>query len=327
MQGGSIYPKPGGSITRNRAGVRLHPLVEAMKAQLLTRPVLHADETPVPMLKPGLGRTHRAYLWSYATTEYDELKTVVYDFADGRRGMHAREFLGNWGEKLVCDDYSGYKALFDRGVIEAGCMAHARRKLHDLYANHRSEIAEEGLRYFGALYEIEGEARELKLPELSSPGTVTPGAISGATVRFPLSALTAVAKTFGPTTFRRVNPSIALLISFGAGESLNAAMELPRLRCSFADTFCIKAIQNEGKPASAFPKSILFMSETINSALGLARDRSTSRSAASRNKASKPLRPMPTSLSPIRALKTALRNSVIEPTPAVSTRNKNALSV
>jgi transposase len=59
--------------------------------------------------------------------------------------------------------HSGYKALFDQGVIEVGCMAHARRKLHDLYANHRSEIAEEGLRYFAALYEIEKEARERKL--------------------------------------------------------------------------------------------------------------------------------------------------------------------
>jgi transposase len=144
-------------------GVRLQPLVEAMKAELLTRPVLHADETPVPMLKPGLGKTHRAYLWSYSSSEYDELKTVVYDFTDSRAGAHAREFLGGWSGKLVCDDYSGYKALFDRGVIEAGCMAHARRKLHDLYANHRSEIAEEGLRYFAALYELEREARELKL--------------------------------------------------------------------------------------------------------------------------------------------------------------------
>ena len=52
---------------------------------------------------------------------------------------------------------------FERGVIEIGCMAHARRKLHDLYANHRSEIAEGGVRYFTALYENEREARELKL--------------------------------------------------------------------------------------------------------------------------------------------------------------------
>jgi transposase len=144
-------------------GLRLTPLVDAMKALLLTRAVLHADETPVPMLKPGLGRTHRAYLWSYSSSEYDEFKTVIYDFTEGRGGVHARDFLGNWSGKLVCDDYSGYKALFERGVIEAGCMAHARRKLHDLYANHRSEIAEEGLRYFAALYEIEREAREKKL--------------------------------------------------------------------------------------------------------------------------------------------------------------------
>jgi transposase len=92
-----------------------------MKALLLTRAVLHADETPVPMLKPGLGRTHRAYLWSYSSSEYDELQTVIYDFTEGRGGVHARDFLGSWSGKLVCDDYSGYKALFDRGVIEAGC--------------------------------------------------------------------------------------------------------------------------------------------------------------------------------------------------------------
>ena len=145
------------------SGVWLQPLVEAMKALLLNRSVLHADETPVPMLKPGLGRTHRAYLWSYATSEYDELQTVVYDFADSRGGAHARAFLGDWSGKLVCDDYSGYKALFERGVVEIGCMAHARRKFHDLYANHSSDVAGEALRYFAALYEIEREAREQTL--------------------------------------------------------------------------------------------------------------------------------------------------------------------
>jgi hypothetical protein len=134
-----------------------------MRAELLTCSVLHADETPVPMLKPGLGRTHRAYLWSYSSSEYDPLPAVVYDFADSRSGLHAREFLGAWSGKLVCDDYSGYKALFERGVIEIGCMAHARRKFHDLHANYRSDIAEEGLRLFAALYEIEREAREQKL--------------------------------------------------------------------------------------------------------------------------------------------------------------------
>ena len=111
-------------------GVRLQPLVDAMKALLLARAVLHADETPVPMLKPGLGKTHRAYLWSYATSEYDELQSVIYDFTEGRGGVHAREFLGSWSGKLVCDDYSGYKALFDRGIIDR--LTTTRRKPYDL---------------------------------------------------------------------------------------------------------------------------------------------------------------------------------------------------
>jgi transposase len=115
------------------------------------------------MLKPGLNRTHRAYLWSYSSSEYDVLPAVVYDFAEGRSGQYAQDFLRSWSGKLVCDDYSGYKALFARGVVEVGCMAHARRKFHDLYANHSSELAEEALRYFAALYEIERLAREQRL--------------------------------------------------------------------------------------------------------------------------------------------------------------------
>src|SRR4029077_724861 len=87
----------------------------------------------------------------------------LYGFAETRGGVRAREFLGQWSGKLVCDDYSGYKALFERGVIEIGCMAHARRKFHDLYANNRSDIAAEALRLFAELYEIERVAREQKL--------------------------------------------------------------------------------------------------------------------------------------------------------------------
>jgi transposase len=166
----SIFERAGLALPRSTlaqwvgaCGVKLQPLVDAMRQLLLTRSVLHADETPVPMLKPGLGRTHRAYLWSYSSSQYDELQAVVYDFADSRSGLHAREFLGAWSGKLVCDDYSGYKALFERGVTEIGCAAHARRKFHELYVNHRSDIAEEALRYFSALYEIERQAREQQL--------------------------------------------------------------------------------------------------------------------------------------------------------------------
>jgi transposase len=165
-----IFERAGLAIPRSTlaewsgtCGVRLEPLWCAQRTHLLRRTVVHADETPVPMLKPGLGRTHRAYLWSYGTTEYDAAPIVVYDFAEGRSGAHARTFLEDWKGTLVCDDYVGYKALFKKDVIEAGCMAHARRKFDELYTNHRSELAAEALELFGKLYKVEREAREQNL--------------------------------------------------------------------------------------------------------------------------------------------------------------------
>src|SRR3981081_3006503 len=77
-------------------GVRLEPLALALKVALLSREILHADETPVPVLKPGLGRPRRAYLWSYGPTQYDPMPAVVYDFADSRSGQNARSFLADW---------------------------------------------------------------------------------------------------------------------------------------------------------------------------------------------------------------------------------------
>ena len=142
-------------------GVTLQPLVDALKSEMLTYPVLHADETPVAMLDPGAGKTHRAYLWSYSIGAFEPVKAVIYDFADSRAGKHAREFLGDWRGTLVCDDYAGYKALIADGVTEAGCMAHARRKFFDLHANNQSQIAEQALVYIQKLYQVEREVAEL----------------------------------------------------------------------------------------------------------------------------------------------------------------------
>lgn len=143
-------------------GVRLQPLVDALKAELLKRPVLHADETPVAMLKPGNGKTHRAYLWAYAGGAFEDLKAVVYDFCQSRAGEHVRAFLGDWAGSLVCDDYAGYKEGFKSGqIIEAGCLAHARRKFFDLHVANKSQIAAFALQQFARVYEIEREVRVL----------------------------------------------------------------------------------------------------------------------------------------------------------------------
>ena len=163
-----IFEQAGMAIARSTlvqwvgmCGVQLQPLVDALREELLTHAVLHANETPVAMLKPGNGKTHRAYLWSYCTTSWNPAKAIVFDFAESRSDRHDGQFLGQWRGTLVCDDYSCYKALFRLGIIEAGCMAHARCKFHQLWANHKSQLPEQVLPLFGRLYEIEREVQDL----------------------------------------------------------------------------------------------------------------------------------------------------------------------
>jgi transposase len=175
----AIFSRAGMAIARStlaawvgQCGARLEPLADALKAELLNCQVLHADETPVAVLAPGTGKTQRAYLWAYAAAVTQPIKAVVYDFAAGRSGEHARAFLGHdparrapsqqpWIGHLVCDDYSGYKALFERGVTEVGCMAHARRKFVELHAANKSAIAGAAVQWIRELYEVERDIGDL----------------------------------------------------------------------------------------------------------------------------------------------------------------------
>lgn len=117
------------------------------------------------MLAPGKKKTHRAYVWAYSTTPFSALKAVVYDFSPSRAGEHARNFLGAWSGKLVCDDFAGYKAGFERGMTEIGCMAHARRKFFDLHIANKSQLAEQALHSIGGLYEVERQARDMSVED------------------------------------------------------------------------------------------------------------------------------------------------------------------
>ena len=146
-------------------GVQLQLLVEALKDEILSHTVLHADETPVQMLKPGNKKTHRAYLWAYAPGAFEDLKAVVYDFCESRAGEHARAFLGEWRGSLVCDDYAGYKAGFVSGITEVGCMAHSRRKFFELHVSSKSLIAGQACAYISQLYDVERDARHLNAAE------------------------------------------------------------------------------------------------------------------------------------------------------------------
>ncbi len=139
-------------------GAALQPLYEAQREFVLSARVLHADETPVAMLDPGAGKTRKAYVWAYARGAFDSIPGVIYDFAQGRSARHPIEFLGRWSGTLTCDDYAGYDSVFKlHARIEAGCLAHARRKFDELAKAGASPIAAQALQRIAWLYRIEQE--------------------------------------------------------------------------------------------------------------------------------------------------------------------------
>ena len=161
-----IYARAGIDLSRStlsdwvgRCGVELSPLVNRLRDILKQESVLHADETPVSVLMPGKKKTHKGYVWSYASTRFSSIQSVVYDFCPTRAGKEVRRFLEGWTGKLICDDYPGYKASFREGITEIGCMAHARRKFHDWYEASQSPIALKALQSIQLLYEIEREGQ------------------------------------------------------------------------------------------------------------------------------------------------------------------------
>ena len=164
-----IYARSGVHIARSSmaqwigiCGVRLSPLAAALKDFILSHGVIHADKTPVSLLAPGKGKTKRAFVWVYRTTNFVAQRAVLFDFSLSRGGENPRRMLHGFGGTLVSDDYSGYHALHRQGVTAALCMAHARRKLFEAHALNGSEIAAQAVTLIAKLYEIEREARELQ---------------------------------------------------------------------------------------------------------------------------------------------------------------------
>jgi transposase len=163
-----IYARSGVHVARSSmaqwvgiCGVRLEPLAAALKEFILGHDVIHADETPVALLAPGRGKTKKAYVWVYRTTNFTAQRAVLYDFALSRSGEHPRRVLQNFSGTLVSDDFSGYHALHRNGVTAALCMAHARRKLFEAHQLNASPIAGQAVALIAKLYEIEREAKDL----------------------------------------------------------------------------------------------------------------------------------------------------------------------
>jgi transposase len=153
------------------ANALLDPLLGALEDYLMAAHKLHADDTPIPVLAPGTGKTKTGRLWAYLRDDRPAGSTdppaVLFRYSPDRKGERPREHLKHFRGILQADAYGGFNGLYDRErepLTEAACWAHARRKYFEIYDSTASPIAFEALERIGALYEIEDEIRG-KLPD------------------------------------------------------------------------------------------------------------------------------------------------------------------
>ena len=139
----------------------LHPIVLAMRRELLHRPVIQADETPVMMRAgPNKKGCRTAYLWVWMSPEED---LVLYEFHPTRGQSVVEAILDDFeGEAVVVDAYVGYNPCTTRGLKRGGCLAHARRYARDGMASNPRE-ASELVALIQMLYVVERRAKELGL--------------------------------------------------------------------------------------------------------------------------------------------------------------------
>jgi transposase len=166
-----IYAREGVELERSTlagwvggTSALLAPLMEALRRHVLSATKLHADDTPVPVLAPGNGKTKTGRLWTYVRDDRpagDATPAAVwFAYTPDRKGEHPQAHLSKFTGTLQADGYAGFERVYETGRIqEAACWAHVRRKFYDLVAAHKSPVATEALERIGALYAIEKEIR------------------------------------------------------------------------------------------------------------------------------------------------------------------------
>src|SRR3954467_15314535 len=145
----------------------LEPLWRLLRRHVMASTRIFADDTTLPVLDPGRGRTKTGRLWAYAVDDRpwngSTPPAVVYLYAEDRKGEHPAAHLADFQGVLQVDGYAGFKSLLENrppGEIRlAFCWAHCRRRFYDIHQATGSPLAEEALRRIGELYKVETEIR------------------------------------------------------------------------------------------------------------------------------------------------------------------------
>ncbi len=145
----------------------LAPLHELVLSTVLASPKVFADDTTLPVLDPGRGRTKTGRLWCYAVDNRPWCgpghPAAAYVYSENRKGEHPQAHLRGFRGLLQVDGYAGFAGLVRGSTNDAPqlafCWAHARRKFYDIHVATKSPLAEEALRRIAELYAIEADIR------------------------------------------------------------------------------------------------------------------------------------------------------------------------
>jgi transposase len=166
-----MYAREGVELDRSvltrwvgEASELMAPLVEVLRRYVMSADKLHGDDTPLPVLAPGHGRTKTARFWTYVRDSRpagDQAPAAVwFSYSPDRKSEHPQRHLAKFRGILQADAYAGFNKLYEGGAIqEAPCMAHIRRKFFELMEAHQSPIATEAVERIAVLYRIEKEIR------------------------------------------------------------------------------------------------------------------------------------------------------------------------
>jgi len=126
----------------------LEPLRARLAEHVFDSQKLFADDTPIPVLDPGRGRTRTGRLWVYARDDRpwtgSDPPAAVYFYSPDRRAERTVAHLERFKGTLQVDGYPGFEQLVPKGIVLAACWAHTRRKFYEVHQATDSPIAAEG---------------------------------------------------------------------------------------------------------------------------------------------------------------------------------------
>jgi transposase len=171
-----IYAREGLELDRStlcdwvgQAAWLLDPIVAAIRAHVFAAEKIHRDDTTVPVLAPGLGRTKTGRLWVYVRDDRpfcgEAHPATAYFYSPDRGGEHPAAHMAAFTGLLQADGYAGFEALYNPArskpgpITEVACWAHCRRKIFDVWDATKSPVANEALDRIAAVSVIEDKVR------------------------------------------------------------------------------------------------------------------------------------------------------------------------